>query len=73
MYSNGVAGILELKKRPPDVAVASDSKYAGNSASKPVSARGSFAGLPIQDLDISLLSLLNWSPCHIIEQSLAVC
>lgn len=70
--SNGVAGILELKKRPPGVVVAVVVPGTWEiRASKPGPAKRSFAGLPVQDLQIALLSPLNWSPCHtVLEQSL---
>lgn len=66
--------MLDLKKRPPDVVVAVVVPGTWKiCASKPVSAKGSFAGLPIQDLEISPFIPLNWSPCHtILEQSLAL-
>lgn len=69
--SNGVAGILELKKRPPGMVVAVVVPGTWEiRASKPGPAKGSFAGLPVQDLQIALLSPLNWSLCHkVLEQA----
>lgn len=74
MYSNEVAGMLDIKKRPPDVVVAVVVPGTWRiCASKPVSAKGSFARLPVQDLEISPFIPLNWSPSHIIlEQSHAL-
>lgn len=76
LHYTGVAGILELEKRLPDVVVAVWFQVTWEiHASKPMSAKGSFAGFTcLGPGDFSFFIPLNWSPYHtILEQSLAVC